>query len=281
VLSILFGLTSALVWGAGDFFGGLASRRINAALAAFYSEAAGVLPLLLIALISREPMISGREILLCSIAGAVGSLGLVGLYKSFSSGQLAISAPTSGIMAAALPVIVGAVFNGLPAFATLCGFALSMLAIFLITQPGGSQSGPSTRLRLSALRLPALAGMGFGCYFILIHLGASTGVFWPMVASRVSGAVTLFLFVRGTHEPWSLPRNVIGLALLTALFDVGGNTFYILAAQAGRMDVAAVLGSLYSGCTALMGWVFLKEKINRTQFAGILAALGAVALLTL
>jgi hypothetical protein len=48
MLSILFGLTSALTWGAADFCGGLASRKVKAYQAVLFGEAVG-LALLLVA----------------------------------------------------------------------------------------------------------------------------------------------------------------------------------------------------------------------------------------
>ena len=52
--SILFGLASALFWGAGDFAGGLVSRRANAVRASLYVQAGGLIPVLAIALFTRQ-----------------------------------------------------------------------------------------------------------------------------------------------------------------------------------------------------------------------------------
>jgi drug/metabolite transporter (DMT)-like permease len=68
---------------------------------------------------------------------------------------------------------------------------------------------------------------------------------------------------------------------LSSILDTIGNAAYALSARTGRLDVAAVLGSLYPGATVLLAWVFLKENISRIQTIGILLALGAIILLTL
>jgi drug/metabolite transporter (DMT)-like permease len=47
------------------------------------------------------------------------------------------------------------------------------------------------------------------------------------------------------------------------------------------MDVAAVLSALYPGGTVFLAWIFLKEKTNRLQLVGILAALVAIVLMTI
>jgi drug/metabolite transporter (DMT)-like permease len=65
------------------------------------------------------------------------------------------------------------------------------------------------------------------------------------------------------------------------VIDIAGNAFYILSAQAGRIDVAAVLGALYPASTVLLAWLFLKEKISLTQTAGIVLAFIAIVLFTL
>jgi drug/metabolite transporter (DMT)-like permease len=47
------------------------------------------------------------------------------------------------------------------------------------------------------------------------------------------------------------------------------------------MDVAAVLVSLYPGSTVILAWLLLRERLNRLQVTGILAALAAIVFLTI
>ncbi|MEW6406603.1 MAG: DMT family transporter [Chloroflexota bacterium] len=280
MLSIIYGIASALSWGAGDFAGGMASRKIGAYRAVFFADLIGLIALILVVVIVREVMPPISSLLLAALAGALGSMGLLVLYYTLAHGQMSIAAPVSALMAAALPVAVGALTEGLPAPLQFGGFGLALAAVWLISQ---SDSTSHLHLdRLTDLRLPLLAGIGFGSYFVLMHFSTSniTAVYWPMIASRVSGTLLLLAIVLGRRETLTAPRDAWMVILLNGMLDLGGNFFYILAARAGRLDIAAVLSSLYPGSTVILAWLLLKERISRVQMIGILFALSAIILLT-
>jgi len=114
-----------------------------------------------------------------------------------------------------------------------------------------------------------------------MHQASTTAVIWPMVASRSAGALALLIFMLSFRQGWHVSTPLAWpLIGINALLDVGGNFFYILAGQSGRLDVAAVLSSLYPGVTVLLAGLVLKEKINKVQWLGILTALAAIALMT-
>jgi drug/metabolite transporter (DMT)-like permease len=276
MFSIFYGLLSALAWGAGDFAGGLSSRKFGPYRAVFYADFFGLLILIIVSLVYREtfPSISGWINSL--LGGALGSFGLLILYYSLSIGQMSIAAPVSALFAALLPVIVGALTEGLPSAIQLIGFALALAAVWLISQ-GGTGFHIS---RLSDLRLPILAGVGFGCYFIFIHnaAGAPNSFLWPMIISRVAGTVLVFFIVFARREGFAVPRDTWGLVFFNATLDLAGNFFYILASKTGRLDIAAVLSSLYPGTTVVLAWLLLKERVSRTQTVGILLAFAAIFL---
>lgn len=278
MLSIFFGFLSAMSWGAGDFAGGLASRKLGAYRAVLYADFFGLVLIGIALGLYREAVPPPGVFIYASIGGALGSVGLLLLYYSLARGQMSIAAPVSALSAGLLPVIVGAVTEGIPDWLQLLGFGLALLAIWLIS------SGQGVHVeRLADLRLPILAGLGFGSYFIFIHYATqeTNTIFWTMVVSRLAGTVLLLVVVLARRESLSVPRDAWTVVFFNAALDVGGNFFYILASQLGRLDVAAVLSSLYPGSTVLLAWLMLKERLSLQQWIGIAAALIAIVLFTL
>ena len=280
MISISFGLVSALFWGAGDFIGGIASRRAGAFRVVFFAEIVGILVLIASALTLRDTTPDSLALLQAVVAGALGSLGLVLLYHALSIGSMSIAASVSALTAGVLPVVVGTFTEGLPGGLTLIGFAFALMAVWLVSQ--NQEDGPRNLLaHLSDLRLPLLAGIGFGCYFVLMHAAAQASTLWPMVVSRFGGLVVIGLVMLMRRERLRVARNAWLVIALNGVLDIGGNVFYILAGQIGRMDVSAVLSSLYPGVTVLLAGIVLKERLSRTQWVGIAAALAAIVLFTL
>jgi len=279
MLTILFGLSSALAWGAADFCGGLASRRGKAFQAVLFGEGVGLVILLGLALLSGEKSMSRQAWLMCTIAGAMGVLGLLLFYHSMTKVQMSVAAPVSALAAAVLPVIAGSFLDGFPGWLTFIGFGLALAAIWFISQADG---GPkSLRLRLRDLGLPLLSGVSFGIYLILFNRSSQSNIFWPLVVARVAGTLTMLVYALASRQSMLPPRNAWGLIAGYGLLDVTGNALYILAGQAGRMDVAAVLVSLYPASTVVLAGLILHERLNRSQVLGILAALVAIVLITI
>jgi len=279
LLSIFYGIASSLSWGSGDFAGGLASRKVGAYRAVLYADFFGLLLVIAALFFYPESFPSARVALNAFIGGALGSCGLLILYYSLSVGQMSVAAPVSALFAALLPVIVGAVTQGLPSLTQFTGFALALAAVWLISQgDGGFHIG-----KLSDLKFPILAGVGFGCYFIFLHNAASDpgALLWPLILSRLAGTLLVLAIVLARRESLSVPHDAWGVLLANATLDVGGNFFFILASKAGRLDISAILSSLYPGATVILAWLILKERVSRIQTIGIALAFVAIFLFTI
>jgi drug/metabolite transporter (DMT)-like permease len=271
--AVVFGLASALTWGAGDFNGGLAAKRVPVFMVMAIGHAAGLLLLLVLAVVWGERLPAATELGWGLAAGIAGAVGVAALYRALAVGQMGLVAPLSAVLTAALPALFGVLTQGVPGTSKLFGFGLALLAIWLVAgtgTAGGSRDG---------LGLAVLAGCGFGLFFILVHRAGETAVFWPLVAARV-GSLGLVLPLALTRRPFLGPdRRQLIPVLLSGTLDVAGNAFFVLAGQAGRLDVAAILASLYPATTVLLAALLLGERISRVQIAGIVVALLAIALI--
>jgi uncharacterized membrane protein len=275
LLASLFALSAAVAWGAGDFTGGLNARRIGALHALMLSFLFGFSALLLLAIGFKDPVPPLRDWLVGAIAGLCGTAGFLFLLRGFSIGRMSIVAPLSAVLAAALPVLVTALAEGLPREIQLLGFGLAFVSIWLLSSEEGGEKRPA------GIGLALLAGLGFGLFFILLDQLGETSIFWPLVAGRIATLAAMIGYVLVARQPFVPQGAPWKLLALAGTADVAGNFFFLQAVQTGRLDVASVLVSLYPAVTALLALLIVKEHINRKQAVGLGAAVLAIALITL
>ncbi len=276
LVAILFGLASALSWGAGDFAGGLTSKRSSPYAVVIWADGVGMVVVGLMAFLSRDSLPSQTSLFYILLSSFAGAIGLVMLYRALADGQMSIAAPVSALMAAIVPVLIGVLLHGWPGWMSMAGVMLALVAIWLVTW---TEQRGSARLRRN-LPMPFLAGLLFGLFFIFMHQAADESVLWPTVLLRASSIALLWVLARFRRSSLAIPRDRWWLVALVGVCDIAGNIFYLLSARLGRMDLAAVLASLYPGVTVLLAWWILKERISFFQWVGVAAALGAIAMIS-
>jgi drug/metabolite transporter (DMT)-like permease len=277
LLSIFYGIASAVAWGAGDFLGGLATRKTSPYRVLFLGQLSGLILFLFLALLTVEALPAAADVLWAALASLLGLAGLVFLYRALAGGQMTIAAPVSALFSALIPVVYAIITTGFPSVTTMVGFILAFLAVWLISQTDGM----NLRFSLSDLRLPLTSGFFFGLYFIALHKATLHSFYWPVTVSRITGVLVLGLIALLGRQPAMPPRGLWRIVVLSGILDVIGNGLYALAARTGRLDVAAVLGALYPASTVLLAWILLKEKVSMIQTIGILCAFAAIILFTL
>ena len=187
---------------------------------------------------------------------------------------MGVVAPIAAMLSAAIPVLFGALIEGLPAPIQLIGFVLAFIAVGLISGLGVVKGRPK------GLGLALLAGLGFGSFFILISRVSHGAIFWPLAAARLSSLLFLFAIVLIRRQKVLPEKSVWPVVFLAGALDVAGNVFFVLATHTGRLDVAAILSSLYPAVTVLLATIILRERVTRLQTIGIFVALVAIPLIS-
>ncbi|HYI21886.1 MAG TPA: EamA family transporter [Candidatus Limnocylindrales bacterium] len=302
----MFGLLSAISWGAGDFAGGLLSRRSSVFLAILISQGVGLLGAAALVAISGEAQPSSQSIPWALAAGVSGVVGLGAFYYALSRGTMGVIAPLAALIGAGVPVMVSVAGGETVPPARLLGIALALVAVVLTSLPGGESNDSEprrVRVELHELPLIVVSGLGFAGFFLFVDQATTAGeAWWPLFVVRLAGVSVvlgaLLVFVlrasrsRGvgtaTRSVLGLSRlrashlpagRLIALLLLTGLADLGGNAFFLLAKETDALSVAVVLSSLYPVVTTILAAIFLHERLRPTQIAGVALATVSVPLM--
>ncbi len=310
------GLLSAASWGGSDFIGGLGARRAPVLLVVASGHLVSLLVLLAVCLGAHLALPGRHDLLFAALGGFEGAIALALFYRALAMGAMGLTAALTGLLTALVPVLFSLFHEGLPTPVTAVGLAMGLAAIWLITHSPTQKPAPSaaptwvphpfrtlremggkpqllansaTTSRATskaantppaALLLAALAGFGFGTQLILFKFASGGGILWIMTSARAAGvaAMLLVLLVMPPKAAW---RGFWLFGILAGSLDTIGNLFYIQTTRFGRLDVAAMICSLYPAGTILLAALVLHEWPTRRQFAGIALALAAVALLSI
>jgi len=267
-------LVAAASWGGGDFSGGLAAKRVSVFRVVAVAHGCGLIAMVMMVWLTGEAIPARADLVWGAFAGFTGAFGIAALYRALAIGRMAVVAPVASVVTGVLPVLVGFRTEGLPDRIQLFGFALALVSIWLVARP--NEYVDSHR----GLGLAVLAGVMFGLFLIAGKQAGHHGVFWPLVAARLVSTtlmVTIVAILPRDPQPF---RGVLWLTVLSGLLDSAGNALFIAATRHGRLDVAAVLSSLYPASTVILARVLLKERISKLQSTGIAGALLSVALIS-
>jgi len=276
-----FGLISAASWGGSDFIGGVGARRAPALLVVASGHIFSLFVLLVLCRIMQVTVPGSASLFYAALGGFEGSLALAIFYRALAMGAMGLTAALTGLLTALVPVLFSLIHEGLPTPLTAVGLVMGLAAIWLITHTPAARDSETKAPAppAAALLLGALAGLGFGTQLILFKMATTGGILWAMTSARAAGVAAL-LIVFAVKPPKALWRGFWLTGILAGALDTLGNLFYIQASRVGRLDVAALVCSMYPAGTILLAALVLREWPTRRQFAGMALALAAVALLS-
>jgi uncharacterized membrane protein len=277
VLSILLAAVSAVVWGTGDFCGGKASQRAQPLVVTVLSQIIG-LPVLAIcvALVARGGP-TAADIGYGALAGIAGFGGIVLLYRGLSRGPMAIFAPTSAVMGALVPLVVGLLAQRLPGVIPLVGAVCAVTAIGLVSVTGGRAESSTVTPGLIGLALAC--GSMFGIFFAVLGLVGSDAGIWPVVGVRAGSIGAGLAVVLATRTRLTLGRPTLRWTAVAGALDILANVLYVLAvSEGGSLSIIAPIAALYPVSTVLLALAVDRERLRPAQLAGLGLAVTALVL---
>jgi drug/metabolite transporter (DMT)-like permease len=274
---VAYSVAAVLIWGASDFAGGYGSRRANAFVLTAFSHLCAFALMLAIAFAEHGAFPNRASIFWAVAAGVIGGFSIAIFYRALASGHMGLAAPIGALLGAAIPTLVDIALEGAPSRWSVLGFALAILAIWLIARPEAPGENDESG-HPKGVAAAALAGVGFSGFYLCIHQATGSPT-WVAAISRIGSFAATSIAILATRAPLQLNRSATIFGALAGCLDIIGVALFILASQHGRLDEAVVITSLYPAVTVLLARVVLKEHFSRWKFVGLLAALAAVPLI--
>jgi drug/metabolite transporter (DMT)-like permease len=298
MLAAILGFVGALVFGASDFIGGLASKRMSALKVTFIAALVGLVVAVVGSFIIPS-IYSPQAWFWGALAGVVGSSAIMLLYASLAIGPMSILSPLGAFVSAIFPVlwaILGGEELGLIGFA---GLGLGLVAIVLV---GFIPEKNAVRPTIKGLSLAVGAGILIGAFMIFIDQAPADAGLTPLISNRIAsatimgGAIAVLALMgaarrrragvsasttnaRGNNAAgWSAGLK---LAILCGFVDGTGNALLLLGIQIGDLSVMSVLTAMYPAGTIILAAIILKERVAPIQAVGLVLAIAAAAMLAL
>jgi drug/metabolite transporter (DMT)-like permease len=292
---VVLGLTGAFCWGSADFAARFTSRRLGAYRALFFMQFFGF-ALLSIYLKSSGGFTRGvapgwQPWAMAAAAGLLNVAASLALYRSFELGTLSIVGPVSSsypALTVVLSLLSGehiGVLRGSGLAVTLVGVIFASTSFTTLKKrAAGDETGVPVAHLSKGVGWAIAAALGFGVmfwflgYHVLPAVGAPASV-WVM---RLTSIVSLALVAAPAGRSLALPRGVVWWALFASgILDTSAFLATNAGLQTGQVSVVSVLASLYGAVTVLLAWIFLRERLEISQWFGIAMIFVGIVLVSL
>jgi drug/metabolite transporter (DMT)-like permease len=300
-LAIILGLTGAVSWGAADFAARFASRRVGAYRTLFFMQFFGFLALS--AYLKWTTGFSGvapgwRPWAMAVAAGVLNMVASLSLYHSFEIGTMSIVGPVSSsypALTVALSLLSGERIHALRG----AGLAVTLLGVILAATSFAPQarSGAQAAMRAApaneesahahlskGVSWAIFAAVGFGVlfWFLGFHVAPLVGSAVSVWVMRLTALVSLAVAAAPARQTIALPRGgVWWLLLAVGVLDTAAFVANNAGLSTGQVSVVSVLASLYGAVTVLLSWIFLRERLERSQWLGIVLIFAGIVMVSL
>ena len=309
-LAIILGLTGALCWGGADFAARFASRRVGAYRTLFFMQFFGFIALS-VYLKFRGGFFEGiapgwHPWALAALAGVINMIASLSLYYSFQIGVMSIVAPVSSAYPAltvALAIASGERITALRG----AGLAVTLVGVILAAttftsaaastlnetaakesatkETGAKESAAKETAHLSkGVGWAILAALGFGVlfWFLGFYVVPAVGPTISVWVIRLTSFSVLAIAAIPARQSLNLPRGSVWWLLAAVGFlDTAAFVANNAGLHTGQVSVVSVLASLYGAVTVLLAWIFLREKLERSQWFGIVLIFVGIVLVSI
>jgi drug/metabolite transporter (DMT)-like permease len=294
LLVVALALGSAIVYGASDFFGAVAARRLNLVRATMYNYAVAS-----VVVLAALPLLGGAwssaAIWSGAVSGVLAVFGLLAFYGVLAVGPISLLSPLIALIQSIVPVTFAAVTG--QALTPLAWVAIGIAVVAILLLAPRADAGHD-RISARGALLAVASGLLLGGSLITLDAAPHDSGIVPAVIEIVLGFLILAAI-------WLLVRNSPALAGPLAFLEPGvdavrtstarsawiataasglltgiADTLIVYGLHVGNLAVVSVLLALYPVTTVILAAAVLKERVTKLQLVAIVLVIAASLLLS-
>ena len=276
MLAVVLAALASAMWGAGDFVGGLVTKRISVLLVALITWGTGLL-LTVVLVAAFDPQVPPADAIAFGLLGGVfGAIGLGSLYKGLAVGRMGIVAPIAAL-SSLVAAVVGLIQGDRPSSVQYVGMAAAVLgAVLAATAPdagGRRQAGVA-----AGVGYAVMAALGIGATVVCLDASAESSATWAALLLRASSVPVVAIAALVTRPAVrAVRRRDVATLSAVGVADNGANVLFAYATTKGLLTIVAVISSLVPVVTVVLARFVLHEHLTRHQLVGVVLTLAGVA----
>ena len=278
-MASILALLSSILWGTADYLAGNMTKRFKAIAVTGASQAIGLITGIVLVVATGSyiaPNLSWDGYFLPAAgAGIAGFFGLVSFYSGLATGRMGVVSPIS-TLSALIPLSFAFISGERPTAIQILGMCIALLGAFCASGPDIVEGLP-----IKPLLYGLGAALGFGIALALMAQGSKTSSLMTMTSMRViSVSMCVFIALR-FRTVGGFRLSDAWLLIVIGMTDFAANLLLGVATTKGLVSVAMVFGALFPIVTSLLAFKFLKERLHKVQYLGILFAVAGVSLISI
>lgn len=282
-MGYIVALLASLSWGSSDYLGGHATRKHGALKVVVWSQGTTFIIVWLIVLslaIGNVLTIDLHKIMIAAAGGIAGSVGVAAFYRALALGPMVLVPPLASV-GVVIPVVIGLARGAAPSNIAILGVIAAIVGVVLASF-SSEEDDHSSRISPEVMILCFISALGFACVFMTLDYVSGSTISGALLATagiRVGSIIAfalacLFLRANPIHN---ISKQNIRLFMGIGVLDTSANLAFAIATTLGRLEVVAILGSLYPAVTSGLAATIHGDRIGKIQLLGIVLTLMGVA----
>ena len=279
---IAAGLVAAFCWGTADYLSRSQSQKLGYYKTVLYSQVVTLaIVLALVPIVDPVVVLAAGPVLALAAGGLLNLVAFVLLYRAFHEGVVSVVAPIAytypAITSVLSVVILGTVISSGEVLA-IGGVIVGVVLLSTRFSELRALVAGRGSARITAGVGPALGSSAVfgGVYVVIGYAAPLVSLTIPVIMLRVVAASAGFALAPVLRQDVKPSRMAFSrtIFIMGALEAAGFLTFtYGILSASGSLPIVAAVGGMGGAVAASYGLVFLKERLEPNQMAGVVLAL--------